>query len=126
MCQTALEQQPPAATSFAARIKREACAQLKLGWPVTFTMILKSAVLVISVIFVGHIGSHELAAAALATLTSNVTGKSAVFRSTNSRFMSCVAGNSLIVGMSGALSTLCAQAYGAKDYETLGVSLQRG
>jgi MATE family multidrug resistance protein len=27
--------------------------------------------------------------------------------------------------MSGALSTLCAQAYGAKDYETLGLSLQR-
>lgn len=27
--------------------------------------------------------------------------------------------------MSGALSTLCAQAFGAKDFDTLGVSLQR-
>lgn len=58
----------------AQRMQREMWQQLKLGWPVTFTMILKSAVTVISVIFVGHIGSHQLAAAALATLTANVTG----------------------------------------------------
>lgn len=78
MCQTALDVHAHEQASLLSRIKREAWAQLKLGSPVTLTMILKSAVPVISVIFVGHVGSHELAAAALATLTANVTGTSSV------------------------------------------------
>ena len=76
MCYTAVNTQNSSSVPepLFTRIKKEAWQQIVLGSPVTLTMILKSAVSVISVIFVGHIGSSELAAAALATLTSNVTG----------------------------------------------------
>jgi MATE family multidrug resistance protein len=75
--------------------------------PVCLTFVMRKSVDIVSVIFVGHLGSHYLSAAGLASVTQNVTG------------------NSLIIGLAGALSTLCSQAYGAKDFVELGLWLQR-
>jgi len=60
-----------------------------------------------SVAFVGHLGALPLAAAALATTLGNVTG------------------NSIMVGMASASSTIGGQAFGAKRYATLGAVMQR-
>ncbi|CAM0908082.1 unnamed protein product [Alopecurus aequalis] len=57
--------------------------------------------------FVGHLGELPLASASLATSVANVTGFS------------------LLVGMAGALDTLCGQAFGARHYHLLGVYEQR-
>nr|KYP64007.1 Protein TRANSPARENT TESTA 12 [Cajanus cajan] len=62
---------------------------------------------VISQAFIGHIGSRELAGFAL-VFTVLV------------RFA-----NGILLGMASALSTLCGQAYGAKEYGMMGVYLQK-
>ena len=53
-------------------------------------------------------GDLELAAAALANTTMNVSGLS------------------VLVGMGTAVSTICGQAYGAKNYRKVGETLQLG
>jgi MATE family multidrug resistance protein len=68
--------------------------QLRTSVPATLSMLLYRLPWLISLSFVGNIGSEELAAAALATTLCNVTGMS------------------LSVGLSSALSTLAAQARG--------------
>ncbi|MCD7448874.1 hypothetical protein HAX54_046968 [Datura stramonium] len=60
----------------------------------------------VSVMFAGHLGELELAA-------SNLANSWAV-----------VSGLSFMVGLSGALETLCGQGYGAKMYRMLGIHLQ--
>jgi len=65
--------------------------QLKLGLPVSVSMLLYRCLAIISLSFAGHMGKSHLAGAALATTLSNVTG------------------NSIMVGLVGASSTLCAQ-----------------
>nr|XP_016511301.1 PREDICTED: protein DETOXIFICATION 18-like isoform X1 [Nicotiana tabacum] len=60
----------------------------------------------VSVMFAGHLGKLELAASNLANSWAMVTGFS------------------FMVGLSGALETLCGQGYGAKMYRMLGVHLQ--
>ncbi|KAJ1393243.1 Multi antimicrobial extrusion protein [Sesbania bispinosa] len=62
---------------------------------------------VVSQAFIGHINSTELAAYAL---INTVLGRFAV---------------GILLGMASALETLCGQAYGAKQYDILGVYLQR-
>jgi hypothetical protein len=56
---------------------------------------------------IGHLGAHYLSAAGLASVTQNVTG------------------NAILYGMSGGMSTIAGQAFGAKDYLELGLTLQR-
>ncbi|WJX29688.1 Protein DETOXIFICATION 21, variant 2 [Trifolium repens] len=75
--------------------------------PAIFTRFSSFGMNVITQAFVGHIGSTELAAYALVStvLTRFVIG--------------------ILLGMSSALETLCGQAYGAKQYNMLGVYLQR-
>lgn len=68
---------------------------------------MRKSVDIVAVIFVGHLGRHYLAAAGIASVTANVTG------------------NSMLIGFSGALSTLCGWAKGANDTEALYVALQR-
>ncbi|XP_020554633.1 protein DETOXIFICATION 14-like [Sesamum indicum] len=58
---------------------------------------------VVSMMMVGHLGELALSGAAVATSLANVTGLSILF------------------GMAGALETLCGQAFGAKQYQKLGV-----
>jgi MATE family multidrug resistance protein len=85
----------------------EAMTQLSLALPVSLSMVCNRVMSLTSVSFVGHLGPLPLAGAALATTLGNVTG------------------NSIMVGMAGAVSTLGGQAFGAKSYPILGQVLQR-
>ena len=85
----------------------EGVAQLRLALPVSLSMICNRVMSLTSVAFVGHLGSLPLAGAALATTLGNVTG------------------NSVMVGMASACSTLGGQAFGAERYSELGRVTQR-
>ncbi|XP_034571473.1 protein DETOXIFICATION 16 [Setaria viridis] len=85
----------------------EAKRLLRLAGPLVVSFILRNAVQMVSVMFVGHLGELPLAGASLASSLANVTGFS---------FLS---------GMAGALNTLCGQAFGARQYGLLGVYKQR-
>jgi MATE family multidrug resistance protein len=85
----------------------EARGQLHLALPVSLSMVCNRVMSLTSVAFVGHLGALPLAAAALATTLGNVTG------------------NSIMVGMASASSTLGGQAFGAERYFLLGAILQR-
>eukprot|EP00884_Botryococcus_braunii_P014805 jgi/Botrbrau1/23325/Bobra.0102s0059.1 len=78
-----------------------------LTWPVSATFFLNMSLNAVSVLFVGHLGASELAAAALATSLAQTTG------------------NSVVRGVASAMNTLCGQSYGAGAYEMVGVQLQR-
>lgn len=75
--------------------------------PVCLSFFLRKSTDIISVIAIGHLDSHYLSSAGLASVTANVTG------------------NSMIYGLGGALSTICSQAFGLKDYRTMSIALQR-
>ncbi|XP_048543745.1 protein DETOXIFICATION 16-like [Triticum urartu] len=86
---------------------REAKRLLRLAGPLVASGILRCALQLVSVMFVGHLGELPLAGASLATSLANVTGFS------------------LLAGMASALDTLCGQAFGARQYHLLGVYKQR-
>lgn len=69
--------------------------------------LLQYSLVVVSNMFVGHLGELELASASIASSFAAVTG------------------SSLLIGMASGLETLCGQAYGAKQYHMLGIYLQR-
>lgn len=89
---------------FVAELKK----QLWLAGPMIAVNFLEYSLLVVAVMFVGHLGELALAGAALASSFAAVTGFS------------------LLVGMGCALETLCGQAFGAKNYPMVGIYLQRG
>jgi MATE family multidrug resistance protein len=93
--------------SAAATAATESKRLLRLAGPLVASFILRNAVQMVSVMFVGHLGELPLAGASLAASLANVTGFS------------------LLVGMAGALDTLCGQAFGARQYGLLGVYKQR-
>lgn len=95
------------ASSSLKKVLVEMHAQIKIATPVCLTFILRKSIDIVSVIFVGHLSAHYLSSSGLATVTSNVTG------------------SAIVVGMSGALSTLASQANGARDAEALNTSLQQ-
>jgi len=80
---------------------------LKIAGPVISAFVMRRIVVLTSVIAVGHLGAHYLASAGLASVTANVTG------------------NSMVLGMSGALVTLCSQANGASNKLAMNHALQR-
>lgn len=83
-------------------------SQITMASQVCIQMLCKKSVDIVSVIFVGHLAStHYLSAAGIATVTSNVFG------------------NSFIMGLGGPLSTLCSQAYGARNFKALRLSFQQ-
>ena len=86
-------------------IKKEVQGQINLILPMCFTFLLRKSIDIISVIFVGHLGSRYLSASGLATVTANVTG------------------NSMIIGLAGALSTICSQLYGAKTKSNRAINI---
>ncbi|KAK9818407.1 hypothetical protein WJX72_012193 [[Myrmecia] bisecta] len=86
---------------------REAGTVVQLSLPVSTAFLLNKSLSVVSVVFVGHLGAAELAAASLASSLANVTGYA------------------VLAGLSSALQTLCGQAYGAKNYAAVGQSWQR-
>ncbi|URD99983.1 MatE [Musa troglodytarum] len=71
--------------------------------PMVAVTLAQFLVQVISSMMVGHLGEVDLAGAAIATSLASVTGFS------------------LLVGMASGLETLCGQAYGAEQYQMLGV-----
>ncbi|KAG6494327.1 protein DETOXIFICATION 10-like [Zingiber officinale] len=82
----------------------------RLGYvaaPMVGVMMSQFLVQVSSSMVVGHLGELDLAAAAIAFSLANVSGFS------------------LMIGMASGLETLCGQAYGAKQYHSLGVYTYR-
>ncbi|KAL0431356.1 UNVERIFIED_CONTAM: protein DETOXIFICATION 8 [Sesamum radiatum] len=71
--------------------------------PMVTVSVLQYLLQVVSVIMVGHLGQLTLSGVAVATSLTNVTGFS------------------LLSGLVGGLETLCGQAYGAKQYDKLGI-----
>lgn len=84
-------------------IKRQLC----IAGPMICVNLLQYSLVVVSNMFVGHLGELELASASIASSFAAVTG------------------SSLLIGMASGLETLCGQAYGAKQYHMLGIYLQR-
>jgi MATE family multidrug resistance protein len=83
-------------------------ALIRLAYPMAASSFLDGLTRQLTIMMVGHIGSTELGAATLGTMTCNVTGFSLCFG-----------------GMS-ALDTLASQAFGAKNYPLVGIWSQRG
>ncbi|RDY06618.1 Protein DETOXIFICATION 21, partial [Mucuna pruriens] len=94
-------------SSFVKKVWIENKAMWVVAAPAIFTRFSTFGITVISQAFVGHIGPRELAAFAL-VFTVLI------------RFA-----NGILLGMASALSTLCGQAYGAREYGMMGVYLQR-
>lgn len=79
---------------------------LKASLPLVTTFFLQFSLTLVSIFSVGHIGKDELAAVSLAIMTFNVSV-------------------SIFNGMATCLDTLCAQAYGAKRYDLVGIYFQK-
>uniref|UniRef100_A0A1J3I6G2 Protein DETOXIFICATION n=1 Tax=Noccaea caerulescens TaxID=107243 RepID=A0A1J3I6G2_NOCCA len=88
-------------------VKEEVKRQLWLSGPLIGVSLLQFCLQIISVMFVGHLGSLPLSAASIATSFASVTGLS------------------FLMGTASALDTLCGQSYGAKMYGMLGIQMQR-
>ncbi|KAI8562643.1 hypothetical protein RHMOL_Rhmol03G0050500 [Rhododendron molle] len=89
------------------RLWSEAKKMWVVAGPAIFTKMSTFGTNVISQAFVGHIGATELAAYSLVSTV----------------FLRFAMG--ILLGMSSAVATLCGQAYGANQYDMLGVYLQR-
>lgn len=76
------------------------------SFPLIFTFLLEQMFPMLCSLTVGHLGSNELAAVSLASMTSNIT--LAIFE-----------------GISTSLDTLCPQAYGSGRFLSVGIHLQR-
>ncbi|KAK8261281.1 hypothetical protein V6Z12_D13G176200 [Gossypium hirsutum] len=84
----------------------EAKTQILFSLPMILTNVFYYAIALVSVMFAGHLGELDLAGATLANSWANVTGYA------------------FMLGLSGALETLCGQGFGAKTYNMLGIYLQ--
>ncbi|KAK8651869.1 hypothetical protein V6N13_141446 [Hibiscus sabdariffa] len=84
----------------------EAKIQILFAVPVVLSNVFYSSITMVSVMFAGHLGEVELAASTLANSWAAVTGFA------------------FMVGLSGALETLCGQGFGAGMYKMLGIYLQ--
>ncbi|KAL6903572.1 hypothetical protein ACP4OV_004385 [Aristida adscensionis] len=102
-----MEEEPLLAARSENAAAAEAKRLLRLAGPLVVSCILRKAVQMVSVMFVGHLGELPLAGASLAASLANVTGFS------------------LLIGLSTAMDTLCGQAFGARRYGLLGVYKQR-
>jgi multidrug resistance protein, MATE family len=85
----------------------EAKLLAKYSLPLTATYLLQYSFNLVTIFVVGHIGTNELGAVSLATMTANITGL-AVYE-----------------GLATSLDTLCAQAYGSGHKTHVGLHLQR-
>ncbi|KAJ1403450.1 Multi antimicrobial extrusion protein [Sesbania bispinosa] len=84
----------------------EAKHQLLFSLPMILTNSFYYLITLVSVMLVGHLGELQLAGATLANSWFSVTGVA------------------VMVGLSGALETLCGQGFGAEEYQMLGIYLQ--
>ncbi|KAJ4726340.1 Protein DETOXIFICATION [Melia azedarach] len=85
---------------------QEAKDQVLFSLPMILTNVFYYAIPLVSVMFAGHLGQLELAGATLANSWA------------------CVTGFAFMIGLSGALETLCGQGFGAKLYGMMGIHLQ--
>lgn len=88
-------------------LKTETLVLLKYSSPMIVTFLLQYSLTVASVFSVGRLGSMELAAISLCSMTSNITGYA------------------IVQGVATCLDTLCAQAFGRKDYNAVGLHFVR-
>ncbi|KAF5460986.1 hypothetical protein F2P56_020816 [Juglans regia] len=84
----------------------EAKNQLLFSLPMILTNVFYYSITLVSVMIAGHLGELQLAGATLANSWAVVTGLA------------------FMIGLSGALETLCGQGFGAKLYRSLGIYLQ--
>ena len=87
--------------------QREAKVLAGYSLPLMVTFLLQYSLTVASIFTVGHIGTAELGAVSLASMTANITGY-AIYQ-----------------GLATSLDTLCAQAYGSGRKKLVGLQLQR-
>ena len=87
--------------------QREAKTLSSYSLPLMATFLLQYSLTVASIFTVGHIGTAELGAVSLASMTANITGY-AIYQ-----------------GLATSLDTLCAQAYGSGRRKLVGLQMQR-
>lgn len=87
--------------------QREAKVLAQYSAPLMVTFVLQYSLTVASIFAVGHIGTAELGAVSLASMTANITGY-AIYQ-----------------GLATSLDTLCAQAYGSGRQKLVGLQMQR-
>ncbi|CAD1810332.1 MATE efflux family protein [Candida parapsilosis] len=80
---------------------------LKFAVPIVITFLLQYSLTFASVLSVGRLGSTELAAVSLSSMTANISGYA------------------ITQGVSTCLDTLCAQAFGRKEFNQVGVAFVR-
>ncbi|KNA08349.1 hypothetical protein SOVF_163430 [Spinacia oleracea] len=85
---------------------KEAKDQILYSLPMILTNVFYYLIPIVSVMFAGHLGQIQLAGSNLANSWATVTGFA------------------FMMGLSGALETLCGQGFGAKVYQVLGIYLQ--
>uniref|UniRef100_A0A803NX51 Protein DETOXIFICATION n=1 Tax=Cannabis sativa TaxID=3483 RepID=A0A803NX51_CANSA len=85
---------------------QEAKQQVLFSLPMIITNGFYYLIPLVSVMFAGHLGQLNLAGATLANSWATVTGYA------------------FMIGLSGALETLCGQGFGAKSFKLLGIHLQ--
>nr|PNR63320.1 hypothetical protein PHYPA_001745 [Physcomitrium patens] len=88
-------------------VLKELRNQMYIAGPMVSVTLLQYLLMVVSLMFIGHLGELQLASAAIAGSFAGVSG------------------TSLLQGMACALETLCGQAYGSKQYHMLGIYMQR-
>ncbi|CAI5010267.1 ATV_HP_G0071070.mRNA.1.CDS.1 [Saccharomyces cerevisiae] len=101
--ESAIESGQKISTTF----KRETQVITMNALPLIFTFILQNSLSLASIFSVSHLGTKELGGVTLGSMTANITGLA------------------VIQGLCTCLDTLCAQAYGAKNYHLVGVLVQR-
>lgn len=87
--------------------QREAKVIAGYSLPLMVTFLLQYSLTVASIFTVGHIGTAELGAVSLASMSANITGY-AIYQ-----------------GLATSLDTLCAQAYGSGRKKLVGLQMQR-
>ncbi|KAF0697916.1 Aste57867_11413 [Aphanomyces stellatus] len=88
-------------------VREEASTIWHMAWKISLATFCRLSVFTISTAFLGHLGTKELAASALA---QSVIGALRI----------------VTWAFSTSMSTLCGQAYGAKNFELVGIWLQMG
>ena len=87
--------------------KTESKVLMRYSLPLVVTFLLQYSLTVASVFSVGRLGSTALAAVSLSSMTANISGYA------------------IIQGVLTCLDTLCAQAFGRKDFNTVGLHFVR-
>lgn len=87
--------------------QRETKVLARFSAPLILTFLLQYSLTVASIFSVGHLGTAELGAVSLGSMTANITGY-AIYQ-----------------GLATSLDTLCAQAYGSGRKKLVGLQMQR-